>query len=131
MASLSSIKFERKISCQQCINVRLSMMPGHGANPIFFNKKNKGWTSRTVANPSPNPLSPTFSHFCLTNTSPTPLLGWTSYVYHPWHLVWYAIHQKHAIIRNYTWRDLRGQGCFSFAQNMKLSLKYLYSLLRL
>ena len=29
------------------------MMSGHGANPIFFNKKNKDWTSRTLANPPP------------------------------------------------------------------------------
>ena len=28
-------------------------MSGHGANPIFFNKKNKDWTSRTLANPPP------------------------------------------------------------------------------
>ena len=35
------------------INVLLSMMPGHGANPIFFNKKNKDWTSRTLPNPPP------------------------------------------------------------------------------
>ena len=29
------------------------MVSGYGANPIFFNKKNKDWTSRTLANPSP------------------------------------------------------------------------------
>ena len=29
------------------------MMPGHGENPIFFNKKNKDWKSRTLATPSP------------------------------------------------------------------------------
>ena len=27
------------------------MMSGHGENPIFFNKKNKDWTSRTLRNP--------------------------------------------------------------------------------
>ena len=27
------------------------MISGHGANPIFFNKENKDWTSRTLANP--------------------------------------------------------------------------------
>ena len=29
------------------------MMSGHGANTIFFNKKNRDWTSRTLANPPP------------------------------------------------------------------------------
>ena len=29
------------------------MMSGHGANLIFFNKKNKDWTSRALANPHP------------------------------------------------------------------------------
>ena len=27
------------------------MMSGHGANPIFFNKKSKDWTSITLAKP--------------------------------------------------------------------------------
>ena len=27
------------------------MMSGHGTNPIFFNKKIKDWTSRTLVNP--------------------------------------------------------------------------------
>ena len=27
------------------------MMSGHGANTIFFNKKNDDWMSRTLANP--------------------------------------------------------------------------------
>ena len=31
------------------------MMSGHGANPIFFNKKNKDWKSRTLATPLPTP----------------------------------------------------------------------------
>ena len=45
-------------------------MSGHGANPIFFNKKDKDWTSRTFVNPLPPPptvlprLIP--SHFYLT-----------------------------------------------------------------
>ena len=46
------------------------MMSGHGVNPIFFDKKNEDWTSRTLANPSPF-LHPITSHFCLT-PSPSP-----------------------------------------------------------
>ena len=53
-------------------------MSGHGANPIFVNKKNKEWTSRTLANPPP-PTSDNIS-FCLI---PPSLSKWTSYVYHP------------------------------------------------
>ena len=46
------------------------MMSGHGANPIFFNKKNKDWTSRTLANPHP----PTFDDISfLPYLSSTPL----------------------------------------------------------
>ena len=41
MASLSDVRFKRKISCQQYIYVWLNMMPGQGANPVFYNKKNK------------------------------------------------------------------------------------------
>ena len=41
----------------------------HGGNPIFFNKKNKGWTPRTLTNP-PTPLRPITSHFCLTPYPP-------------------------------------------------------------
>ena len=44
-------------------------MSNHGANPIFFNKKNKDWTSRTLANPPP-PLRPIASHFCLNPPPP-------------------------------------------------------------
>ena len=29
----------------------LSMMSGHGANPVFLNKRNKDWTPRTLATP--------------------------------------------------------------------------------
>ena len=43
-------------------------MSGHGANSIFFNKKNKDRTSRTHANP--HPLRPITSHFCLTLIPP-------------------------------------------------------------
>ena len=37
------------------------MMSSHGAHPIFFNKNDKDWTSRTLA----TPLCPITSHFCL------------------------------------------------------------------
>ena len=37
------------------------MMSDHGANQIFFNKKNKDWTSRTLAN-HPPPLPPPTSN---------------------------------------------------------------------
>ena len=36
------------------------MMSGHGANLVFFNKKNKAWTSRTLTNPPP-PMSDNIS----------------------------------------------------------------------
>ena len=74
-----------------------------GANPISFNKKNKGWTSRTLVNPPPAmsdnisflsylPLPPpaphhhhhhhpqSGRHMCITpiNTKAK------SYVYHPY-----------------------------------------------
>ena len=39
------------------------MMSGHGANSIFFNKKDKDWTSRTLA--TPHPLQPITSYLCL------------------------------------------------------------------
>ena len=46
------------------------MMSGQGPNPIFFNKKNKDWTWRTFANPSP-PTSDNISFLHhLTPTSP-------------------------------------------------------------
>ena len=38
---LHCLTSEPNISCQQYINVWLSMISGHGANPIFFNKKIK------------------------------------------------------------------------------------------
>ena len=34
-------------------NYIISMMSGQSANLVFFNKKNKNWTSRTLANPPP------------------------------------------------------------------------------
>ena len=39
------------------------MMSSHGANPIFFNKKNKDCVSWTFA--TPHPLHPITSYFCL------------------------------------------------------------------
>ena len=48
------------------LNVWFSMMSGHGANPVFFNEKNKDWTSRTLASfwppTSANILIPTQTH---------------------------------------------------------------------
>ena len=53
-------------------------MSDHGANPIFFNKKKKDWTSRTLAIPPPStsdnisflPYPPTTPqsgrHMCIT-----------------------------------------------------------------
>ena len=63
------------------------MMSGHGANPIFFNKKKKDWTSRTFANP-PLPTSDNISFLPYPPTPPpppplSPHTKWTSYVYHP------------------------------------------------
>ena len=46
------------------VNVWLSMMSRHVANPIFFNKKNKDLTSRTLSNPpAPPPPNPITSQF--------------------------------------------------------------------
>ena len=55
-------------------------MSGHGANPIFFNKKNKDWTSRILAKP-PRPTSDNISFF--PPPPPHSPSKWTSYVYHP------------------------------------------------
>ena len=57
------------------------MMSGHGANPIFFNKKNKDWTSRTVANPPP-PYVRYYLNFTLPPLSTPPQSGRHN-VYHP------------------------------------------------
>ena len=50
-------------------------MSGHGANPVFFNEKNKDWTSRTLAfiwpPTSDNILIPTQTHtHTCTQSSP-------------------------------------------------------------
>ena len=47
------------------------MMSGQGANPIFFNKKNKDWTSKTRV--TPHLLRPITSYFCLTPPPPPQL----------------------------------------------------------
>ena len=52
-------------------------MSGHGANLIFFDKKNKDLTSRTLA----DLRTPTFDNISFL-PYPHPLLKWTSYVYH-------------------------------------------------
>ena len=62
MASLSDTRINRKISCQEYINVWHSMMSGHSANPIFFSKKIKN----TRYPPTPDNISFIFS---LTPTS--------------------------------------------------------------
>ena len=46
------------------------MMPGHGANPIFFNKKIKiGRPEHLIIPPPPQHLHPTTSHLCQTELS--------------------------------------------------------------
>ena len=55
------------------------MMSAHGPNPIFFNRKNKDWTSRTPANTHP-PLPPLHPP-----SSPTSPNSYTPYV--PLHLI--------------------------------------------
>ena len=44
------------------------MMSGHDSNPIFFNKKNKDWSSRAVANPP----TPYVRYYLIFASSPTP-----------------------------------------------------------
>ena len=61
------------------VNAWLRIMSGHGANPIFFNKENKDWTSITLTNP-PRPTYPP-PH---PTPIPSPYSKWTSYVYHPY-----------------------------------------------
>ena len=51
------------------------MMSGHGANPIFFNKKRIGRPEHLL---TLTLLRPITAHFCLIPPS-----KWTSYVYHP------------------------------------------------
>ena len=53
------------------------MMSGHGANPIFLNKKSKDWTSRILTNHAPLlPLRPTSNNISFlpypTNLLPEP-----------------------------------------------------------
>ena len=49
------------------------MMPGHGANPIFFNKKIKIGCPEN--SPTPHPLRSITSHFCLSPAPPPPPLN--------------------------------------------------------
>ena len=65
----------RETPFQSYINDWLSMMSGHCANPIFFNKK-KDWTSRTLTITPPHPLHPLTSYFALTPT-PSPHLPYS------------------------------------------------------
>ena len=51
------------------------MMSGHGANAIFSNKKDKIWTSSTLAN-HPPPTSGNISFLSYQSK-------WRSYEYHP------------------------------------------------
>ena len=48
------------------------MKSGHGANPIFFNKKNKDWTSERLLTPHP-PTSDNISFLLLPYPPPPPL----------------------------------------------------------
>ena len=54
-------------------------MSGHGANPIFFNKKIKIGRPEHSLNPQP-PMSNNISFSSYPHTLPS---KWTSYVYHP------------------------------------------------
>ena len=66
-------------------NVRVSMMAGHGANPIFFNDKEKDWTSRTLANPPPllpPPLPSASNNISFLPYRSTPTSKSMTYVYH-------------------------------------------------
>ena len=42
------------------------MMSGHGANPIFFNKKRLHCTSRTLVTPYPSHPPQSGRHMCIT-----------------------------------------------------------------
>ena len=52
------------------------MMSGHGANLIFFNKKNKDWTSRALANPH-LPTSDNISFYLTPHPHSPPPSAWT------------------------------------------------------
>ena len=80
MASLSDVRVKKKTSCQKYIDAWLSIMSGRGANSIFFNKKDKDWTPRTLANP---PLLTSDNISFLSYPSTPHPSKWTSYVYHP------------------------------------------------
>ena len=49
------------------------MTSAHGANPVFFNKKNEFWTSRTLR-------TPTTYHFSLPAPPPPPQSGRHMYI---------------------------------------------------
>ena len=55
-----------------------AMTSAHGANPVFFNKKNEFWTSRTLA--TPHPIRPTTYHFSLAAPPPPPQSGRHMYI---------------------------------------------------
>ena len=57
-------------------DIRVKRMSGHGANPVFFNKKNKDWRCRTLATPPPQSLRPITPHFYITH-HPHPLPPFT------------------------------------------------------
>ena len=80
MASLSAVRVKRKISCQYNVNVCHIMMPGHGANPIFFSGKNKDLTSATLTD---SPLPPRL----ITSHNAPPPSKWTSYMHIPYIIV--------------------------------------------
>ena len=73
-------------------------MPGHGADPIFFNEKNRDWTSTTLANP---PLATSNKISFLFYPAPSaPPSKRTSYVYHILNItreieIWAIIKYKH------------------------------------
>ena len=62
MSELSDVRVKRKISCLYYQHD----VCDHAANPIFFNKKNKDWTSRTLAKP-PSPTSDNISFLSLSH----------------------------------------------------------------
>ena len=74
MTSLSNVRVKWKISCQWYINVCLIMMSNHGANPVFSNKKNKDWTSKTLSTP-PSPSPPTSDNISFLPYPPSPQSG--------------------------------------------------------
>ena len=59
-------------------------MSGHDTNTIFFNKKDKNWTFRTLASQPPTPLRPITSHcFALPSPPHHHPKWWMLYVYRP------------------------------------------------